>query len=97
MSCENEFCAMQAMTRRRSAMLAALVLGLVGATMTGACGLSESACPAPDLTPPDTSIECPAPIDDQCMRYRICVAPRARGGHAVVTVPRCGTLPSGLG
>jgi len=55
-------------------MLAALVVGFVGATMTGACGLSglsESACPAPGLTPPDTPTECPAPIGDQCMRYRL--------------------------
>jgi hypothetical protein len=74
MSYENEVYAMQAMTTRRSAMLGVLVLGFGGAWMTGACGpsgLSESGCPAPDLTPPDTSTECPAPIDDQCMRYRI--------------------------
>ena len=65
---------MQAMTRRRSAMLAALAWGFVGATMTGACGtseLSESACPAPDLIPPDTPTECAAPIADQCLRYHI--------------------------
>ena len=74
MSYENEFYAMQAMTRRRSAMLGVLVVGLVGATMTGACapsGLSESGCPAPYLTPPDTPAECPAPMEDPCMRYRI--------------------------
>jgi hypothetical protein len=63
-------------TRRRSAMLSVLVLGFVGATMTGACGpsgSSESECPAPDLTPPDTDTpaECPAPVEKPCMRYRI--------------------------
>lgn len=65
---------MQAMSRRRSAMLGALVLGLVGAGTTGACGpseASESGCPAPDLAPPETPAECPAPIEEPCMRYRI--------------------------
>lgn len=52
-------------------MLGVLVLGFGGAWMTGACGSSESGCPAPDLTPPDTSTECPAPMEEPCMRYRI--------------------------
>ncbi len=74
MSYENEFYAMHVMTRRRSAMLGVLVLGFVGATMTGACGApSESGCPAADVTPPDTdtATECPAPVEEPCMRYRI--------------------------
>ena len=65
---------MQAMTTRRSAILSVLILSFGGAWLTGACGpsgLSEAGCPAPDLTPPDTPTECPAPIDDQCMRYHI--------------------------
>ncbi len=55
-------------------MLGVLVLGFGGVWMTSACGpsgLSEPGCPAPDLTPPDTPTACPAPIDDQCMRYHI--------------------------
>lgn len=64
---------MHVMTRRRSAMLGVL-LGLVGATMTVACGTpGESGCPAADETPPDTDtpVECPAPVETPCMRYRI--------------------------
>jgi hypothetical protein len=66
---------MHVMTRRRSAMLGVLLLGLVGATMTGACAVpTESACPAADVTPPntDTTAEaCPAQVEKPCMRYRI--------------------------
>ena len=74
MSYESDSYAMQAMTRRRWAMLGLLVVGFVGATMTGACGApSESGCPAADETPPaaDTPAECPAPVEKPCMRYRI--------------------------
>jgi hypothetical protein len=65
---------LKAMRRRRSAMLGVLVVGFVGATMTGACGApSESACPAEDVAPPDTdtATECPASTEVPCMRYRI--------------------------
>src|SRR5262249_42891750 len=68
------FYAMPAMTRRRSAMLGVLVVGFVGARMTGACGASGasgSGCPAPDVTPADTSTTCPAPVEEPCMRYHI--------------------------
>ena len=77
MSYENEHHAVRAMTRRLSATLSVLLLGLAGATMTGACGApgepSESACPAADETPADTdtSAECSAPVEKPCMRYRI--------------------------
>jgi hypothetical protein len=74
MSYEEDFCAMHVMTRRRRPMLGVLVVGFVGATMTGACGApSESACPAADETPADTDTpaECPAPVEKPCMRYRI--------------------------
>ena len=74
LSYEKEFYAMHVMARRRRAMLAALVLGFIGATMTSACGApGEPACPAEDGTPPDTetSAECPAPVEESCMRYRI--------------------------
>jgi hypothetical protein len=66
---------MQAMTRRRSAMLGVLVLGFAGAATTGACGASdepsEPGCPAPSVEPPDTPAGCAAPMDDPCMRYHI--------------------------
>ena len=65
---------MHVMTRRCSAMLGGLVLGFIGATMTGACAApGESGCPAADVTPPDTdtATECPAPVEEPCMRYRI--------------------------
>jgi hypothetical protein len=43
--------------------------------MTGACGApTESACPAADVTPPDTDTTadaCPAQVEKPCMRYRI--------------------------
>ena len=74
MSYESDSYAMQAMTRRRWAMLGLLVVGFVGATMTGACGApGESACPVEDVAPPDTDApaECPAPVEKPCMRYRI--------------------------
>ena len=74
MSYESESYAMQAVTRRRSAMLGVLLLGFGGAGMAGACGApSESACPAADETPADTDTpgECPAPVEKPCMRYRI--------------------------
>ena len=74
MSCEKGFYAMHVMTRRRSAMLGVLMVGFVGATMTSACGApTESACPAEDVAPPDTdtATECPAPVEELCMRYRI--------------------------
>ncbi len=74
MSYENAFYALQAMTRRRLAMLGVLLLGFGGVGMTGACspgGSSESGCPAPDLTPPETPIACPAPMEEPCMRYHI--------------------------
>jgi len=51
-----------------------VVVGFVGATMTGACGgsgPSESGCPAPDVPPSDTATTCPAPVEEPCMRYRI--------------------------
>ena len=62
------------MTRRRSAILGVLVLGFGAAGMTGACGpsgSSESGCPAPDPIPTDMATECPAPMEEPCMRYRI--------------------------
>jgi len=65
---------LKAMSRRRSAMLGVLVVGFVGATMTGACGApGESACPAAEETPADTDTgtECPAQVEKPCMRYRI--------------------------
>ena len=74
MSYEEGFYAMHVMTRGRSAMLGGLVLGFIGATMTGACAApGESGCPAADETPPDTetAVECPAPVEEPCMRYRI--------------------------
>lgn len=64
---------MHVMTARRSAMLGVL-LGLVGATITLACAApGESGCPAADVMPPDTDTpaECPAPVEEPCMRYRI--------------------------
>lgn len=75
MSYEKESNAMHVMTSRRSAMLGVLLLGFGGAGMTDACGApSESACPAADVTPPDTDTTaeaCPAQVEKPCMRYRI--------------------------
>jgi hypothetical protein len=70
---------MQAITRRRLAMLGVLVLGFGGAWMTGACGSSDAGPVKPCVKPPDpphdttpeAGAECPAPVDDPCMRYRI--------------------------
>src|SRR5262245_9925160 len=67
---------MQALRRRRWAMLCVLVLGFGGAGMTGACGAKESApvdaCLTPTDTPTeDTSTECAEPISKPCMLYRI--------------------------
>lgn len=65
--------AMNAMKRRHSTMLS-VVLGFVGAGMTGACGggPSQSACPAPSVDPPAVEpTSCPAPVEEPCMRYRI--------------------------
>ncbi|MDC0746051.1 hypothetical protein [Polyangium mundeleinium] len=64
---------MQALTRRRSAMLGVLVLGFGGAWMTGACGSSEpseSGCPAPGVEPPvEQPTDCAMPVEDPCKRY----------------------------
>jgi hypothetical protein len=67
---------MQAMTRRRWAMLGLLAFGFAGAGMTGACGSPldpgpVDACPTPPDTPTDTSTECAAPMPNPCMLYRI--------------------------
>jgi hypothetical protein len=66
---------MGTMMRRCAAMLCALVLGLGGAEMMGACGSSApvppGSCPTPPDTPEDTTTTCPAPIEEQCMRYHI--------------------------
>jgi hypothetical protein len=43
--------------------------------MMGACGSSApvppGSCPTPPDTPEDTTTTCPAPIEEQCMRYHI--------------------------
>jgi len=54
-------------------MLGVLVLVLGGAAMTGACGAPvDSGCPVPGVdTPAEQPIDCSAPIENQCMRYRI--------------------------
>jgi hypothetical protein len=67
--------AMQAMRRRRSAMLGVL-LGFGAAGMTGACGQTEpapldSCVTPPDTPPPDEPTDCAAPMGDPCMRYHI--------------------------
>jgi hypothetical protein len=65
---------MHFVTRRHWAMLGVLVMGFVGATMTGACAMViDPGCPAADETPPDTdtATECPAQVEKPCMRYRI--------------------------
>ena len=66
---------MQAMTRRRSALLGVLVLGLGGVGMTGACAPNEPApldsCSTPAETPTETPTECATPMEDACMRYHI--------------------------
>jgi hypothetical protein len=66
---------MQALTRRRWAVLGVLVLGLGAAGVTGACGSNESgpldSCPTPPDTPTDTPTACPAPIEEPCLRYHI--------------------------
>ena len=67
--------AMQAMRRRRSAMLGVL-LGFGAAGMTGACAQTEpapldSCVTPPDTPPPDEPTDCAAPMGDPCMRYHI--------------------------
>jgi hypothetical protein len=62
---------MQARTRRRSAILGILVVGFGGAWMMGACASKELGPLGSGVTPPDTPTECPAAIEEPCMRYRI--------------------------
>jgi hypothetical protein len=73
MSYENDFCAMQAMTRRRSAMLGVLVLCFGAIVMTGACGPSGSVSAGSGGGSPNPAqpTECPAADEYPCMRYRI--------------------------
>ena len=67
---------MQAITKRHSAMLSVLLLGFVGAGMTGACGGPldpgpVDSCPALPEAPTDEPTECAEPMEDACMLYRI--------------------------
>jgi hypothetical protein len=52
-------------------MLGVLLLGFGGAGITGACGSSDSGPLGSGVTLPDTPTECPAQIEEPCMRYRI--------------------------
>lgn len=82
MTYKNASYAVQDMTGWRSAMLAVLVLGFGGAGMTAACGSSGSgpggsgggspnSCATSSEPPADTPTECPAPVEEPCMRYHI--------------------------
>lgn len=55
-------------------MLGVLLLGFGGAGITGACGSIDSGPLGSGVTPPDTPTECPAQIEEPCMRYRIPLA-----------------------
>lgn len=56
-------------------MLCVLLVGFVGAGMTGACGASEpsdSGCPAPGVdAPAEQPTDCAEPMPGACMLYRI--------------------------
>ncbi|NUQ78052.1 MAG: hypothetical protein HUU21_31345, partial [Polyangiaceae bacterium] len=58
-----------------AAMTAACVVGELGAPGEPAVTLPvappECAAPNEDVTPPETSTECPATVETPCMRYRI--------------------------